>query len=168
MTSAWIAFVGALVGGIVVAVSSFINTRYEFRWNRGWERRTVLRTKLEELFTAISDFREACVDTYTRIVARRPGQEIEAPDTVPLTRLKVLVRFYAPELRTLLDRLESAQNAFGVALLELVARQEEMDSRAWADGIGLLSDIIRRIDDICAQMEEGVIRRSRKHALNPA
>lgn len=165
MESAWIGFVGALVGGIVVAVSSFLNARYAFRWNKGWERRTVLRSKLEELFAAIGEFREACMDTHMYIVSRRPGQQIKAPETVPLTRLKVLVRFYAPELRTLLERLEYAQDRFGVALLDLVVNQEKEDRQAWADGIGRLDEIIQRIDDICGQMEEGVVRRSNKSKL---
>lgn len=165
MGAAWIGLVGALVGGIVVAVSSYINARYEFRWNKGWERRTILRAKLEELFESISEFREACVDTYMYIVARRPGQAIRTPETVPLTRLKMLVRFYAPELRALLERLESAQHAFGVALLDLVVSQEKQDSQTWAAGIGRLDDIIRRIDDICEQMEEAVVRRSSKATL---
>jgi hypothetical protein len=99
------------------------------------------------------------------LVTRRPGQAIKTPETVPLTRLKVLVRFYAPELRNSLERLESAQHSFGVALLDLVVSQEREDPQTWADGIGRVDDIIRRIDGICEQMEEAVIRRSNKSTL---
>jgi hypothetical protein len=168
MGTAWIGFVGALVGGMVVAISSFINARYEFRWNTGWERRTVLRSKLEELFAAVSDYREACAETYAYLVARRPGQMIEAPETAPLTRLKVLVRFYAPELRTLLEHLEAAQETLGVVLLDLVVHQEEKDPRAWADGIGRLGRVVATIDDVCERMEEAVVRRSHRSALHLA
>lgn len=160
MENAWVGLIGAFAGALIVGISHFLSARSQFKWDKAWERKTLLRSKLEDLFTTVGNLRDAYIEMYASCVARMPSQRIEAPKEFPVERLRMLVGFYAPEVRPFLPRLEEAKREFGEALLQLVVKQEMRDARGWSDGIGRVGIRFKELDTIFDEMEEELVHLS--------
>src|SRR6267143_3442128 len=130
MQNAWVGLIGAFAGALIVGISHFLSARSQFKWDKAWERKTLRRSKLEDLFTAVGDLRDAYIEIYAGCIARLPGERIGAPKDIPAERLRMLVGFYAPEVAPFLPRLEEARRGFGKELLQLIAKQEMRDAQA--------------------------------------
>ncbi|HEY6221705.1 MAG TPA: hypothetical protein VIX13_04140 [Candidatus Eisenbacteria bacterium] len=166
MQNAWVGLVGAFAGALIVGISHFLSARSQFKWDKAWERKTVLRSKLEDLFTAVGSLREAYIEMYASCVTRLPSQRIEVSKEFPVERLRMLVGFYAPEVRPFLPRLEDARREFGEALLQLIAKQEMRDPKGWSDGIGRVGGTFKKLDMIFDEMEDELVVLSRRWLEN--
>jgi hypothetical protein len=166
MQNAWVGLIGAFAGALIVGISHFLSARSQFKWDKAWERKTLLRSKLEDLFTAVGSLRDAYIEIYAGCVARQPHQRIEAPKEFPVERLRMLVGFYAPEVRPFLPRLEEAKREFGEELLQLIASQERADPGGWSDGIGRVGGAFQRLDAIFDEMEDELVHLSRRWLEN--
>ena len=166
MQNAWIGLIGAFAGALVVGVSHFMSARSQFKWDKAWERKTLLRSKLEDLFTAVGSLRNAYIDIYASCVTRMPEQKIEVPAEFPVERLRMLVGFYAPEVRPYLPRLEAARREFGQALLQLIANQEMRDAQGWSEGIARVGGAFRELDALFDEMEDELVGLSRRWLEN--
>jgi hypothetical protein len=161
MQNAWVGLIGAFAGALIVGISHFLSARSQFKWDKAWERKTLLRSKLEELFTAVGNLRESYIDIYAGCVARQPSQRIEVPKEFPVERLRMLVGFYAPEVRSFLPRLDEAKREFGEALLHLIGSQERKDPVGWSEGIGRVGNAFGKLDAIFDEMEDRLVLLSR-------
>jgi len=166
MQNAWVGLIGAFAGALIVGISHFISARSQFKWDKGWERRTLYRSKLEDLYAAVGDLRGAYLEVVAGCVARMPSDRIVAPKDFPVERLRMLIGFYAPEVRPFLPRLEEARREFGDAMLQLIARQEMKDVQGWSDGIGRVGGAFKRLDLIFDEMEDELIALSKRWLQN--
>jgi len=166
MQNAWVGLIGAFAGALIVGISHFLSARSQFKWDKAWERKTLLRSKLEDLFTAVGNLRESYIEIYAGCVARQPNQPIEVPKEFPVERLRMLVGFYAPEVRSFLPRLEEAKREFGQALLQLIASQETKDPSGWSEGIGRVGGAFGKLDGIFDEMEDQLVELSRRWLEN--
>ena|SRR2546426_10845135 len=166
MLNAWIGLIGAFAGALIAGISHFMSARSQFKWDKSWERKSLARSKLEDLFTAVGNLRGAYIDIYASCVTRMPEQKIEVPVEFPVERLRMLVGFYAPEVRSFLPKLEEARREFGQGLLQLIANQEMRDAQGWSDGIARVGDSFKKLDTIFDEMEDEVVALSRRWLEN--
>jgi len=166
MQNAWVGLIGAFAGALIVGISHFLSARSQFKWDKAWEQKTILRSKLEDLFTVVGNLRDAYIEMYASCVARLPSQRIEVPKEFPVERLRMLVGFYAPEVRPFLPRLEEAKREFGEALLQLIAKQEMRDAQGWSEGIGRVGGTFKKLDTIFDEMEDELVVLSKRWLEN--
>jgi hypothetical protein len=166
MENAWIGLIGAFAGALIVGLSHYFSARSQFKWDRAWEQKTFVRSKLEDLFTAVGDLRDAYIDMYAGCVTRLPHQRIDVPKEFPVERLRMLVGFYAPEVRPFLPRLEEAKREFGTAMLQLIAKQEIADAEGWSEGIDRVGGTFKRLDSIFDEIENELIALSKRWLEN--
>ena len=89
---------GVVVGGGIGGVSSWLAGRDRFRQETDWDRRQLLREKLEEIGELADEvnrgFRELCMKFMQAITLDEP---LHLESEIPFARLTLLVAFYAPE-----------------------------------------------------------------------
>ncbi|HYR68934.1 MAG TPA: hypothetical protein VER77_03575, partial [Candidatus Dormibacteraeota bacterium] len=140
--------------------------RSQFKWDKAWERKSLHRAKLEDLYAAVGDLRGAYLEVVAGCVVRMPSERIVAPKEFPVERLRMLVGFYAPEVRRFLPKLEEARLEFGDAMLQLIAKQEMNDAKGWSEGLGCVGGAFKRLDAIFDEMEDELVVLSRRWLEN--
>ena len=166
MQNAWVGLLGAFAGALIVGISHYVSARSQFKWDKTWERKTLHRAKLEELFTAVGTLRDGYIDIYAGCVSRSPSEQIEAPKDIPVEQIRMLVGFYVPEVRPFLSRLEEATREFGDAVLQLIAKQEQRDPLGWSEGIGRIGGTFTKLDTIIHEMEDELVVLSKRWLEN--
>src|SRR5436305_10542752 len=117
MNTEWIATVGgagallaAGVGGLLVNFGA----KRQFQRQRNWQRDQFLQERLEEIARVAEEIDEASRALYGNAVLLVENRQRLASDRpIPLARLKMLIDFYAPELRPHADRIVNVRDSVG-------------------------------------------------------
>ena len=117
--AAWIRLIGAVVGGLIAAGATWLNSGLQFRYQQERERRKLLLTKMQELYEVTSEFKQSYTISMSShllcLVERRSATAEDSTPPVPVERLQMLVCLYAPKLESNLDLLLRRRQEFSDA-----------------------------------------------------
>ncbi|WP_310570956.1 hypothetical protein [Gemmatimonas sp.] len=124
MNDAWIGLLGVLAGVVISSLAEASKSKYAFRREKGWSLIDEERRRLEMIYEAVEEVREAYDRSFRPIftglvTGRRPGAGEDGP-AVPWARLRMLVNLYRPSLLPQLQQVEKAGPEFGAAIAEAI------------------------------------------------
>lgn len=109
---AWIGMIGVVVGVVLGAFAEAIRSSATFKREKRWGLSTDRLGKLESVYMAVEDHRDAYRTFYNESVERlSSGKLSEHGAKVPWARLRMLVNLYTPELKASLAALEASAEA---------------------------------------------------------
>lgn len=152
------ALVGAIVGGSIAALISYLQTRTQ----RARETKKLLLSKLEETHEALSRLRFAYKKSLSERFATVAGTKREMSGPPPIERLQMLVGFYAPELAPYLEKIEAARTSYGDAAAQTVSLDRD-DEPTQKQKLGLLVAAEQKTSAACTEMQNEVIRLSKNY-----
>jgi len=152
------ALVGAMVGGGIAALVSYLQTRAQ----RARETKKLLLSKHEEIHEVVSQVRYAYKNSLRKTFAAVANATREMSGAVPIERLQMLVGFYAPELSSYLEKLEAAQTSYGEAIAKTLRIETDAES-IQKQKLGVLVAAEQKISAACTEMQSEVIRLSKNY-----
>ena len=151
---AWQDSINILIGAGIGGLISFISTRSQFERDRRWQRDRLLQEKLLEIAelseTVQQKISEACANT---IAAMGRGETPKVLDFIPLERLKILIGFYAPELRPHTEQMVKVWNEIGNSFAAVLSTRTLGASQQQELNLKLLHGI-RDIREACKHLTE--------------
>ena len=163
MEALWIALAAALVGAGVGSLATWLVARDRFRNETDWDRRQLLREKLEEI-GGLADqlnFEHRGFIGQLMLMVSEGSKPLElltgtGPIRLPIARLTLLIAFYAPELRPKLDAVIAARDMLGVDELDavLLARSKTVFPR--------LLDAMGAMNKACEDLANSAAESARK------
>jgi hypothetical protein len=155
--SASFVLIGVIVGGILSYFASLHKTSIENEWKRDES----LLKKFEELYITAEDVKEGFLDSGTRGIAKAHfGTPIPESRKIPITKLKALIDFYAPEAQAIFKRLEQKREIFGNHYAKALTTSAFTKTEAQQLS-KLLLDSSMDIDSVCTEIQECILNASR-------
>jgi hypothetical protein len=118
------ALVGAIVGGGIAALVSYLQTRNQ----KARETKKLLLSKPEEIHEVLSQLRYVYKDSVYKSFAAVANGRRETSVAPPIERLEMLVGFYATELSPYLEGLEGARTAYEEAIAKTLRIERDAES----------------------------------------
>ncbi len=119
----WLPLVGVFLGGVLAGGFACLTLFLQLRHQRQQDRNKLYREKLQELYEVVSEIK----NDYTRTTGAMTlslagGQSFtsRAGPPLPIEKLQMLVRFYAPTLQAHFQRLFDSRAQFGELLIRRV------------------------------------------------
>ena len=161
--SLWLLIIATLGGTLLGGVIGLINTRMQSGIMIRRERQKLILGKLEELHEVLSQFRMGYGDL-SLLASSNAAIEalIKRHAAIPREKLRMLVGFYAPELRAKLNNVEELSGEYDNALIRLLEWKQTGEETTK----GLLADVPvlkQKLDRACAEIQAEVISMSRKY-----
>lgn len=154
---AWIGVIGALGGVIVTALLALLRSSVEFRRQKDWERDSIVRARLEDLYSTISDVHDGYMSVFHHTTMRvEYGKEPSDQVAIPVERMRMLSRFYAPELDESLQFFEESYQLFSDALAATFTDERPIKKERQR----LLGELFRahkRVGLACDQLMSGTV-----------
>lgn len=108
-------FVGVLAGVLITSLSEALRATASFRREKSWDLVRERLDRLEQIYVATEEHREAFSAHHTGVLQQLIRGELNSSPgpKVPWARLRMLVNLYAPELRGELRTLGQEVEVFG-------------------------------------------------------
>ncbi len=118
---AWIGLFGVILGAIIAGVAGLVASSVQFNREKKWERKQLVRTKLEEAYQIVEEYRSAYIQvTGDLILTSKTGNnQVQFPN-LPLSELTMLIYFYAPTLKSDIRQLYQFQDDYSKVMFVIV------------------------------------------------
>ncbi len=161
--SLWLLIIATLGGTLLGGVIGLINTRMQSGIMIKREREKLILGKLEELHEVLSQFRSGYGDL-SLLASSNAAVEalIKGHAAIPREKLRMLVGFYAPELRKKLQHVEELSGEYDNALARLP--QWKQEGAKTGEGVPSEVPVLKQtLDQASSEMQAEVITLSRKY-----
>jgi hypothetical protein len=161
--NAWVGIIGTLAGTILGGSLTWLNMRFQLKHQEGRERKKLLLEKLEELHEDLSAYSQS----YNQLISARletltNGEKWPADSPNLLPKLRMLVGFYAPELRETLIRVEQCREEGGDVLGKCIGLERKKESEQ-KEVVGALFSFQRKLLRACEEMQAEVVALSKDY-----
>ena len=166
--NAWHDTISVLLGVGIGGLITIFGAKVQFERERKWQRDRLLQEKLLEIAKLTEDIQEKFCKLYAdAISAVEGGQKLQpGSDPIPLVRIKILISFYAPELRPHIEQIIKIRDEVGTSvadvLLPRVRSQTERQQLNLRFVLGM-----KRIGDECDNLAKAAAQ-SAQHRLGIA
>ena len=152
-----------IAGVVVGALIAWLAGRDRFRYETDWDRRQLLREKLEDIGALADEVNAAFREHVVKFMgAIAQGDELRLGAEVPFARLTLLVGIYAPELRPELDAVIAARDSLGPDVAEALI-QPERDAHATGRAMAGILTAWRDMHTACENLAERAAESARDH-----
>ena len=158
----WVGVVASLLGVIVGGFLHHLTTQHSLKLQHEWERSRVVHEKLESIAETAEDLGRKMSSFYSgAITAVEAGKPYKIEGGVlPLSRLEMLINFYAPELQPHFKRLILVRHEMGKTMIVVINGQVSTAKNVRQDINGRLLIASFKVKSIC----EDIARDSSKLA----
>jgi hypothetical protein len=151
----WTAIIGVIVtllGVVVGGGISILKDRVQFRREKDWQRRQLIREKLEEICQVVEDISQNYREIWSSVIIIDVYKVKEIYRTViPFAKLSMLINFYAPSLKIYLPLLDDLKSLFNNSLTEIIMITDHGESSP-KEIFGYLTLIHTEIQKVCKAM----------------
>jgi hypothetical protein len=152
---AWLGLVGALGGVIISGILERVRLSSQIQLEKQRQYDQERRKKLEELFEVICEIRFGYGKSYINALQRVECSQNEPNQAgLPVSRLKMLVNFYAPEASEALESFNNAREKYSSALGDTIGSEKLPKSDR--------EKIHARLNATCAAVESSCDKLSEK------
>ena len=153
MEAATIGIIGTILGFTIGGGINFLTDWSRFIRETRRQQQQLITCKLEENCLTVEEmenkYRQITGELYAALrTGQQPGLDITP---LPITRLTMLINFYAPNLRDSLERLNEAQKIFGEVSMVAI-NQNQVDIRR---RMAILFNAEGLIEMVCREITTG-------------
>jgi len=142
MEAAIVGVVGALLGGLLVGFLTHWTSTTQAKRQMRWQQVRLAQEKLEKIAEYLdhiqNHYRKLVGDIVLRNETGQPMKNLN--ERIPISSLKILIEFYAPELLNDWRQLETVRDSFGEMLAQSILNaspttsdRQELNSKAIAE-----------------------------------
>jgi hypothetical protein len=161
----WLPLIGVLLGGLLTGRFACLTLWLQLRHQKQQERNKLYREKLQELHEVVSEIKNVYNRTTGAAALSLAGAQPftnRAGPPLPIERLQMLVRFYAPRLESRLQKLLQSREQFAQLLIRRVGM--EAQTRATIQGyLGDLHSVSSDLDRNAEEMQQAIVELSRNY-----
>jgi len=158
LDAAWAGIIGTAIGTLGGGIVTYIQGKSQFQREKEWQKRDLVRGKLEEAHEAIEEVKRAFTTCTANAMLRvQLGRSEHEEKQLDFAKVKMLIGFYAPELNDLLKQLENEwvnhSKAITKSFMPPVARE----------GVTEMTQATAAIGEICDKMHTELAKLSRNY-----
>ena len=161
----WLPLIGVMIGGLLTGGFAWLNSWLQHRRQADENRKKLYREKLQDLYEVVSEFKNSYNRTTGAVaislVGRQPFTDNAGPP-IPVEKLQMLVRFYAPSLQPHLQKLLDSRDEFGMALVRRVGMERQSDA-AIRTFMGEFRTVSTDLDNNAEEMQRAIVELSKNY-----
>ena len=161
----WLPLIGVLVGGLLTGGFAWLNSSLQHRRQADENRKKLYREKLQELYEVVSEIKNSYNRTTGLIAITLAGRQPfgnDAGPPLPLEKLQMLVRFYAPSLEPHLQKLLDSREQFSNVLVKRVGMERQSDAAIRAF-VGEFRTVSTDLDNNAEEMQRAIVELSKNY-----
>ena len=155
--AAWIGIIGTLAGTVAGAVAAHFQSKSQFTREKESQKRDMIRGKLEEAHKAIEEVKLAFMSCTGNAMTRVASGQVSEEKPLHFAKAKMLIGFYAPELKSSLAQLEAEWIKHNQAMIKTFKPSEARQ------GLTEMTQVTANIGEICSKMQDELAIISRNY-----
>jgi hypothetical protein len=163
--NAWIGIIGTVIGTIIGGGLAWLNMKFQLQIQEERERKKLLLGKLEEIHELLSKYKHSftmATMEHLRATFTSESKLFENLPPVPAERLRMLIGFYAPELKEHFRNLEALKEEWGEASGEHL-KMNKLGQTEGKKALGWVFHRSKKIDAACEAIQEKVIEMAKQY-----